>query len=262
MGHARSHTIDSPRSTEYNRNDISPRDAPDGRPTRPRIVIPDVSQAEWDPRSQSDRYPPFQNDRSKLKPPSSYLQASSATRSTSSPGRSPINRPRPPTQDVLPLRARTITRSAESAIPHSQAQEILETPKDRFEGLEEIYDDFHSPTPDLIVDSPELPYTAIGQAFTGVSPLSRSNSKQLPNSFPQGMGMTRMSSTRSNGRLIRSNTNQSINGPGYGHGQGQGQGQGQGLMLTVEDANVQSPGPMDLIKIRIKVCSPPSRPQV
>jgi hypothetical protein len=111
--------------------------------------------------------------------------------------------------------------------------EILQTPNDQFAGLD-IYDDYHSPTPipDLVDDVElELPYTAIGQAFTGVSSVRPK----------QPLPIQRvLSRSRSNAGLQRSDTSQSR--------------RGQGLILTVED-QVQSPLAMDveMTKIRIKV---------
>jgi hypothetical protein len=220
-GHIRSKTIDSPRSTEYRKEDL-PDYSFTGRPVRPKIVI--SSSGEWHPRGQSDRYPSFR-DRSKLQPPSAYPSAKSAlSRSNSQTRPSPdATRPRQP-------------EYPSSNQPYS-TPEILQTPNDQFAGLE-IYDDYHSPTPipDLVDDVElELPYTAIGQAFTGVSTIRPK----------QPLPIQRvLSRSRSNAGIQRSDTNQSR------------RGRGQGLLLTVED-QVQSPTTMDqdLVKIRIKVSS-------
>jgi hypothetical protein len=215
-GHIRSKTIDSPRSTEYQREDL-PDYSLTGRPVRPKITIP--SSGEWDSRGQSDRYPQFR-DRSRLQPPSAYPSARSAAPPRSQTRQSPD-----------PARSRQPEHPF-PAQPYS-TPEILQTPNDQFAGLE-IYDDYHSPTPipDL-VDDVELPYTAIGQAFTGVSPIRPK----------QPLPIQRvLSRSRSNAGLQRSDTNQSRIG------------RGQGLLLTVED-QVQSPTTIDqdLVKIRIKV---------
>jgi len=216
MGHIRSKTIDSPRITEYRKEDLP--DYSLTRPARPKIVIP--SSGEWDPRGQSDRYPPF-TDRSRLQPPSAYSSARSAPSGSNSYTRPSADsaRPRQP-EDPSPGQ------------PYS-TPEILQTPNDHFAGLE-IYDDYHSPTPipDLVDDNDvELPYTAIGQAFTGVSPI---RPKQPPHI------QRVLSRSRSNAALHRSDTAQTR--------------RGQGLILTVED-QAQSPLPIDveLTKIRIKV---------
>ena len=215
MGHIRSKTIDSPRSTEYQREDL-PDYSHTGRPVRPKITIP--SSGEWAPRGQSDRYPQFR-DRSRLQPPSAYPSARSAAPSRSQTRQSPD--PARPRQPEYPSPNQ----------PYS-TPDILQTPNDQFAGLE-IYDDYHSPTPipDL-VDDVELPYTAIGQAFTGVSPIRQKPIQRV------------LSRSRSNAGLQRSDTNQSR------------RGRGQGLILTVED-QVHSPLPIDvdLTKIRIKVSS-------
>jgi len=218
MGHVRSKTIDSPRSTEYRKGDL-PDYSLTGRPVRPKITIP--SPGEWDGGGQSDRYPQLK-DRSKLQPPSAYPSAKSApsrSNSQTRPSADPvIRRPEYPSPNQ----------------PH-YTPEILQTPNDHFAGLE-IYDDYHSPTPipDL-VDDVELPYTAIGQAFTGVSPIR----PKQPLPFQRVL-----SRSRSNVGLHRTDTSQSR------------RGRGQGLILTVED-QVQSPLPLDvdLTKIRIKVSS-------
>lgn len=215
MGHIRSKTIDSPRSTEYQREDL-PDYSLTGRPVRPKITIP--SSGEWEPRGQGDRYPQFR-DRSRLQPPSAYPSAKSA------PSRS--NTQTQPSADP-------VIRQPEYPSPFQpySTPEILQTPNDQFAGLE-IYDDYHSPTPipDL-VDDVELPYTAIGQVFTGVSPIRQKPIQRV------------LSRSRSNAGLQRSDTSQSRIG------------RGQGLILTVGD-QVQSPLPldMDLTKIRIKVSS-------
>jgi hypothetical protein len=218
MGHVRSKTIDSPRITEYRREDL-PDYSLTGRPVRPKITIP--SSGEWDPRGQSDRYPQFR-DRSRLQPPSAYPSA------TSTPSR---------TNHQIRPSADPMIRQPEYPSPFQpySTPDILQTPNDQFAGLE-IYDDYHSPTPipDL-VDDVELPYTAIGQAFTGVSPIRQK----------QPLPIQRvLSRSRSNVGLQRSDTNQSR------------RGRGQGLILTVED-QVQSPTTIDqdLVKIRIKVSS-------
>lgn len=219
MGHIRSKTIDSPRSTEYRKEDL-PDYSLTGRPVRPKITIP--SSEEWAPRGQGDRYPQFK-DRSRLQPPSAYAWARSA------PSRS-NSRTRPSADSARP-------RQPEYPSPNHpySPPEILQTPNDHFAGLE-IYDDYHSPTPipDL-VDDVELPYTAIGQAFTGVSPIRPK----------QPLPIKRVvSRSRSNAALHRTDTCQSM------------RGRGQGLILTVED-QVQSPLQIDvdLTKIRIKVSS-------
>jgi hypothetical protein len=221
MGHVRSKTIDSPRSTEYQREDL-PDYSHTGRPVRPKITIP--SPGEWDARGQGDRYPQFK-DRSRLQPPSAYPSAKPApSRSNSQ------TRPSPSADSVRP-------RQPEYPSPHQpySPPDNLQTPNDQFAGLD-IYDDYHSPTPipDL-VDDVELPYIAIGQAFTGVSPIRPK----------QPLPIQRvLSRSRSNAGLQRSDTNQSRRAVG------------QGLILTVED-QVQSPLPIDvdLTKIRIKVSS-------
>jgi hypothetical protein len=221
MGHVRSKTIDSPRSTEYRKGDL-PDYSLTGRPVRPKITIP--SSGEWDPRGKSDRYPQFR-DRSKLQPPSAYPSAKSApSRPYSQTQPSPSTNPVRPRQPEYPSPNK----------PYSPP-DILQTPNDQFAGLE-IYDDYHSPTPipDLVDDVElELPYTAIGQAFTGVSPIRTK----------QPLPIQRvLSRSRSNVGLQRSDTSQSR------------RGRGQGLLLTVED-QVQSllPIDVDLTKIRIKV---------
>jgi hypothetical protein len=220
MSHVRSKTIDSPRSTGYQREDL-PDYSLTGRPVRPKITIP--SSGEWDARGQSDRYPQFR-DRSRPQPPSAYPSAKPAPSGSNSQTRPP------PSADPV-IRQPDYPSPAQ---PYS-TPDILQTPNDQFAGLE-IYDDYHSPTPipDL-VDDVELPYTAIGQAFTGVSPIRPK----------QPLPIQRvLSRSRSNAGLQRSDTNQSRRAVG------------QGLILTVED-QVQSPLPLDvdLTKIRIKVSS-------
>jgi hypothetical protein len=221
MGHIRSKTIDSPRSTEYQREDL-PDYSLTGRPVRPKITIP--SSGEWDPRGQSDRYPQFR-DRSRLPPPSAYPSAKPAPSRSNSQTRPSLSPdPARPRQPEYPFPNQ----------PYS-TPDILQTPNDQFAGLE-IYDDYHSPTPTPdLVDDIELPYTAIGQAFTGVSPIRPK----------QPLPIQRvLSRSRSNAGLQRSDTNQSR------------RGRGQGLILTVED-QVHSPLPIDvdLTKIRIKASS-------
>jgi len=216
MGHIRSKTIDSPRITEYRKEDLP--DYSLTRLVRPKITIPSSSTGEWDQGGQSDRYPRF-TDRSRLQPPSAYPSARSA------PSRSdPQSRPSADS-------ARTRQLEYPSPGQPYSTPEILQTPNEQFAGLE-IYDDYHSPTPipDLVEDV-ELPYTAIGQAFTGVSPI---RPKQPPHI------QRVLSRSRSNAALHRSDTAQTR--------------RGQGLILTVED-QVQSPLPIDveLTKIRIKV---------
>jgi hypothetical protein len=218
-GHIRSKTIDSPRSTEHQREEL-PDYSLSGRPTRPKIVIP--SSEQWDPRGQSDRYPPFK-DRNRLNPPSAYPSAKSA-----------------PSRSNAQYRAEPISirqRQRENISPNElySTPDILRTPNDQFAGLD-IYDDYHSPTPipDLVDDVElELPYTAIGQAFTGVSPIRPK----------QPLPIQRvLSRSRSNVGLQRSETSHSRRAGG------------QGLILTVED-EVQSPLQVDMgmTKIRIKV---------
>jgi len=212
-GHLRSKTIDSPRSTEYGRKDL-PDYSSTGRPVRPKIIIP--FSGEWDSNGQNGRYPQFK-DRRRLQPPSAYPSAESPSRSNTELHR--INENQRPAVDVSP-----------NTQPYS-TPEILQTPDDQFAGLD-IYDDYHSPTPvpDL-VDDVELPSTAIGQAFTGVSPIRQKAIQQL------------ISRSRSNGAMPqRSDTTQSRRAVG------------KGLVLTVED-QVQSPVSIsvDLTKIRIKV---------
>jgi hypothetical protein len=228
MGHIRSKTIDSPRSTEYSRENLPDYSLTGNpRPTRPRIVIPAPGQEEWNPRGQGDRYPPFR-DKSKLQPPSAYPAQS--TRSAP-PVRSNSTRQNP----ALTAGSRQ-PEYAQANKDHTYTPEIIQTPND-LTGLSDIYDDYHSPTPipDLVED---LPYTAIGQAFTGVSPI-----QPKPLSLPLQRVLTRSKSTVG---LGRSDTNRSR------------RGNGQGLLLTVED-QVQSPVNIDqgLIKIRIKVSSYP-----
>lgn len=252
MGHARSKTVDSPGTSDFSRDDVS-RNVSDGRPVRPRIVIP-AEGVEWDPRARSDRYPPFRTEKGKLQPPSAYPQASPTTSY-----QVPHNqiRPNPPSslsrspstrinqwQSSPGSRLVDDIRSNTQQAYHTDRPEILQTPKDRFTSMEDIYDDYHSPTqtPDLVDDTPEMPYTAIGQAFTGVSPISRP--KEMYTYTPQRAP----SRSGAAGMLERSNTYQSTT-------RRQGQGQGQGLMLTVKDG---SPSPCqmnDLVKIRIKASS-------
>lgn len=186
MGHVRSKTIDSPRSTEYSRDDL-PDYSLSGRPIRPKIVIPSHSAiagatGEWDSRGQGDRYPPLR-ERSKLKPPSAHPSARSA------PSRSNTER--------INASSRQYTPSNTHTQPYS-TPEILQTPNDQFAGLD-IYDEYHSPTPipDLVEDE-EIPYTAIGEAFTGVSPIRPK--QHLP-----------IHRSRSNGAILqRSDTNLSL----------------------------------------------------
>jgi hypothetical protein len=213
LGHTRSLTISNPDPTSprspmghiRSKTIDSPRsteyqreDLPDYSLTgRPvRPKITIPSSGEWDPRGQSDRYP-----RPSLSPD-----------------------PARPRQPEYPFPNQ----------PYS-TPDILQTPNDQFAGLE-IYDDYHSPTPTPdLVDDIELPYTAIGQAFTGVSPIRPK----------QPLPIQRvLSRSRSNAGLQRSDTNQSR------------RGRGQGLILTVED-QVHSPLPIDvdLTKIRIKASS-------
>jgi len=218
MGHIRSKTIDSPRITEYRKEDLP--DYSLTRPVRPKIVIP--PSGEWDPRGQSDRYPPF-TDRSRLQPPSAYPSARSALSRSNSQTR--------PSPDPARPRQPEYTSHGQPYSP----PDILQTPNDQFAGLK-IYDDYHSPTPipDLVDDNDvELPYTAIGHAFTGLFPIRPK----------QPLPIQRvLSRSRSNAALHRSDTAQTR--------------RGQGLILTVED-QVQSPLPIDvdLTKIRIKVSS-------
>jgi hypothetical protein len=133
-------------------------------------------------------------------------------------------------------------------------REILQTPQDRFEGLEDIYDNYHTttPTPDLTPDldtGVEMPYTAIGQAFT------TGPSSPLPLPLVNKVSRVRRMPSRSNLGLGRSNTASSNSNSGRYQAQAQGQGQG-GLLLTVEDGTLQSPGGAnELTKIRIKVSS-------
>ena len=216
MGHVRSKTIDSPRSTEYREEDL-PDYSLTGRPVRPKIIIP--SSGEWDSSGQNGRYPQFK-DRRRLQPPSAYSSVKSTpSRSDSQDRQSPDT---------------TKPRQSEYPSPNIQTYstpEILQTPNDQFAGLD-IYDDYHSSTavPDLVGDV-DLPYTAIGQAFTGISPIRQKPIQQI------------ISRSTSNGAMPqRSDTTQSRRAVG------------QGLVLTVED-QVQSPISigMDLTKIRIKV---------
>jgi hypothetical protein len=238
IGHARSKTVDSPGTSNCSRVDM-PRNISDGRPVRPRIVIPS-EVAEWDPRAQSDRYPPFQTERPKGKSqlPLAYPQANPATSHQvnhdqtrpiplSSFVRSPSASVRqwqspPPPQTLSDIHRRNPRPGYPAGTP-----ELLQTPKNRVVNLEDIHDDYHSPrqtqTPDFVDDTPEMPYTAIGQAFTGVSPISR------PGEMAYVYTPQRVPSRSDNGggRSVRSNTNRSLVHGGYG--------QGQGLMLTVED---------------------------
>jgi hypothetical protein len=232
MGHIRSKTIDSPRSTEYSREDLPDYSLTgNGRPTRPRIVIPANGQEEWNPRGQGERYPPFRDrSRNRLQPPSAYPDQSA--RSAPAPTR--------PDSTRETLESRLPSRSPNKYPLTNKDQidtpEILQTPDD-LTGLSDIYDDYHSPTPipDLVED---LPYTAIRQAFTGVSPI-----QPKPLSLPLQRVLTPSKFTVG---LGRSDTNRSR------------RGNGQRLLLTVED-QVQSPVNIDqdLIKIRIKVSSYP-----
>jgi len=256
-GHIRAHTVDSA-SIYSAANAGLPRLGGDGRPIRPRVVIPpsgenDIGRvSDFHPRDRSDRYPPFPTDhgqnRSRLQPPPSYPQNNSLR-----PGRqdgSEHHRYTPiiTHQQYTPKRSSSRFRSSPTPVAD---QEILQTPRDRLEGLESIYDDYHSPEPipDLIEDSPDvdtrsdMPYTAIGQAFAA-APLSPIPVKQITY-IPTQLGRL---PSRSNGTLLRSNT--STSAPRY---QGPGQGQG-GLSLTVEDGTLPSPVvSTDLTKIRIKV---------
>jgi len=247
MGHARSKTVDSPGTSDYPRDDMS-SNVSDGRPVRPRIVIP-AEGVEWDPRARSDRYPPFRTERGKLQPPSAHPQANLTTsyqvpqnQSRSNPPSSLSRSPSARTRQMQSPPSRSISDIHRSNSYDTDRPEILQTPKDRFTSMEDIYDDYHSPTqtPDLVDDTPEMPYTAIGQAFTGVSPISRP--KEMYTYTPQRVP----SRSGDRGMLERSNTYQSTP---------RGQGQGQGLMLTVEDGSPSPSQMTDLVKIRIKVSS-------
>jgi hypothetical protein len=257
IGHARSKTVDSPGTSDYSRGNI--RNGSDVRPVRPRIVIPSEAP-EWDPRAQSDRYPPFRTERlmGKSQPPSAYPQTNPATSySNLTPDQSRSNVPsslsRSPSarvrqwQSTPPRPMSDIHRSNNRPGYPAGTPELLKTPKDRLVNMEDTYDDYHSSTqtPDLVDDTPEMPYTAIGQAFTGVSPVS--TPKEMAYVYTPQRVPSR--STNGGGSLARSNTNRSLVRERYG--------EGQGLMLTVEDNQSQSPIQInDLVKIRIKVSSP------
>jgi len=257
MRHIRSKTIDSPRSTEYPKEDL-----PDysltgiGRPTRPRIVIPSSTtttttglsasyarsaDVDWNPRADSGRYPSFKG---KTRVAGTGVQASPAHPNQSATSRTLLS---PNKQDRAELsssfrRNRPYIPAPTQLEPvdgqvfptNSNTSEVLRAPHDRFEGLQDIYDTYHSPTifPDLVEDLPELPYTAIGQAFTGVSPIRPKQPLPVQRALSRSRPMP--------GGLGRADT--------------QSRGKGGGLLLTVED-QVSSPVTIDqeLVKIRIKV---------
>ena len=81
------------------------------------------------------------------------------------------------------------------------------------------------------MDDIELPYTAIGRAFTGVTPVCQKPIQRV------------ISRSRSNGAMLQRSDTAQLKRTG-----------GQGLVLTVED-QVESVAPIngDLTKIRIKV---------
>lgn len=191
----------------YTMSTLNPPPAPLMRPVRPRIVIPPTVNPDVAASMHSDRYPAF-------------------------PGPVERNKLYPPTS--YPSSTAT------------QPVEFLQTPKEGPSPLDEIYDEYRSPTPELEADPPEMPYTAIGRTFASPSPISagKSASPSLPPSSyraPAMPSLARAESTRSNPALSRSaSTSRS-----------------QGLMLTVEDADGLSPvsSAQDLIKIRVKVGS-------
>jgi hypothetical protein len=191
-GHISAHTVDSA-SIYSTANAGLPHLGGDGRPIRPRVVIPPTGEydnsrvTDFRPRDRSDRYPPFPTDhgqnRSKLQLPPSYPQNNRPSQERQDTHDSRQYTPIITHQRYTPKRSPSRFQSSPTPVAD---QEILQTPQDRLEGLESIYDDYHSPEPipDLIEDSPnvdtrgDMPYTAIGQAFAA-APLSPSPVKQI-----------------------------------------------------------------------------------
>ena len=211
--HARSKTVDE--ASIYSSTDrLVAR--PPVRPVRPRIVIPSTELPMLS--QQSARYPNFPNETDRLQPPA--------------PAYTPSSRPSVPRAPVQP----------------QERTEYLQTPRDEYRTpLDEIYDNYRSPTPELEADLPEMPYTAIGQAFT-TSPMPHSPSP-IPSKPPSSYRppIVTRSDTVARSKSNRSNTTTLSRSGSMGR-------QGQGLILTVEDADaLLSPLEMEMVKIRIKV---------